>query len=202
QPAIASAERVFEFLDAEEEIPDKAASAALPEVRGRVSFENVSFRYEPAKPLIEVFNFEVEPGQTIAIVGPTGAGKTTIVNLLMRFYDVDGGSIRVDGVDVRDLRRDDLRRMFGMVLQDTWLFAASIRDNIAYGRIGATDEEVVEAAQSAYFDHFVRTLPDGYATHIDDEASNLSAGQRQLLTTARASIADPAGLILDEATSG
>jgi ATP-binding cassette, subfamily B, multidrug efflux pump len=201
QSGIASAERVFEFLDAEEEIPDSPTAVTLPELRGRVSFENVSFRYEPAKPLIEDFNFEVEPGQTIAIVGPTGAGKTTIVNLLMRFYDVDGGSIRVDGVDVRDIRRDDLRRMFGMVLQDTWLFSASIRENIAYGKVGATDEEVVEASQEAYFDHFVRTLPDGYATHIDDEASNLSAGQRQLLTIARAFIADPAVLILDEATS-
>jgi ATP-binding cassette subfamily B protein len=201
QSGIASAERVFEFLDAEEEIPDSATAIALPEIRGRVSLENVSFRYEPAKPLIEDFNFKVEPGQTIAIVGPTGAGKTTIVNLLMRFYDVDGGSIKVDGVDVRDLRRDDLRKTFGMVLQDTWLFSASIRDNIAYGRTGATDDEVVEAAQSAYFDHFVRTLPDGYATHIDDDASNLSAGQRQLLTIARAFIADPAVLILDEATS-
>ena len=201
QSGIASAERVFEFLDADEEIPDSASAVALPEARGRVTFDNVSFRYEPAKPLIEDFNFDVEPGQTIAIVGPTGAGKTTVVNLLMRFYDVDGGSIKVDGVDLRELRRDDLRRKFGMVLQDTWLFSASIRDNIAYGKIGATDDEVVEASQEAYFDHFVRTLPEGYATHIDDEASNLSAGQRQLLTIARAFIADPAVLILDEATS-
>jgi ATP-binding cassette, subfamily B, multidrug efflux pump len=201
QSGFASAERVFEFLDAEEEVPDRADAKILADVEGRVRFEDVSFRYEPAKPLIEEFDFEVAPGQTIAIVGPTGAGKTTIVNLLMRFYDVGGGSIKVDGVDIRDIRRDSLRSSFGMVLQDTWLFSGTIRENIAYGKNGATDEEVVEAAQQACFDHFVRTLPDGYATHIDDDAANLSAGQRQLLTIARAFIADPAILILDEATS-
>ena len=201
QSGFASAERVFEFLDAGEEVPDRAGARVASPVEGRVRFDAVSFRYEEAKPLIEDFDFEVAPGQTIALVGPTGAGKTTIVNLLMRFYDVRGGAIRVDGVDIRDFRRDDLRRAFGMVLQDTWLFSGTIRENIAYGKPGASDEEIVEAAQEAYFDHFVRTLPDGYATHVDDEASNLSAGQRQLLTIARAFIADPAILILDEATS-
>jgi ATP-binding cassette subfamily B protein len=151
--------------------------------------------------LIENFQLDVKPGQTIAIVGPTGAGKTTVVNLLMRFYDVDQGSIRIDGNDLRELPRDALRRQFGMVLQDTWLFGGTIRENIAYGKPGAGDEEIVAAAQAAHFDGFVRTLPDGYATRIDDEVSNLSAGQRQLLTIARAFIADPPILILDEATS-
>ncbi|TMC55180.1 MAG: ABC transporter ATP-binding protein [Chloroflexi bacterium] len=201
QSGIASAERVFELLDAEEEIPDPVLVRPLPSVRGQVAFENVSFRYEPGRPLIQDFNLDVAPGQTIAIVGPTGAGKTTIVNLLMRFYDVDSGSIRLDGRDVRELPRAELRRAFGMVLQDTWLFAASIRDNIAYGKLGATDEEVVAAAEAAHFDGFVRSLPEGYATRLDDDVSNLSAGQRQLLTIARAFIADPPILILDEATS-
>jgi ATP-binding cassette subfamily B protein len=201
QSGIASAERVFELLDAEEEVPDVLTAGSASETRGRVTFDGVSFRYDPDRPLIEDFDLDVRPGQTIAIVGPTGAGKTTVVNLLMRFYDVDKGAIRVDGEDVRDLPRDALRRKFGMVLQDTWLFAASIRDNIAYGKLGATDEEVVAAAQAAHFDSFVRTLPDGYSTLIEDDVSNLSAGQRQLLTIARAFIADPAILILDEATS-
>ena len=201
QSGIASAERVFELLDAEEEVEDVAPLAPAGPTRGQVTFDHVDFRYEPQRPLIEDFNLDVEPGQTIAIVGPTGAGKTTIVNLLMRFYDVDGGAIRVDGTDIREMPRELLRQRFGMVLQDTWLFGGTIRDNIAYGRIGATDEEVVAAAQAAHFDSFVRALPDGYSTYVDDEVSNLSAGQRQLLTIARAFVADPAILILDEATS-
>ena len=201
QSGVASAERVFELLDAEEESPDPVPATPLSPVRGQVSFDHVSFRYEPDRPLIGDFTLEVEPGQTIAIVGPTGAGKTTIVNLLMRFYDVDSGSIRLDGVDTRDIPRAELRRNFGMVLQDTWLFAASIRENIAYGKLEATDEEVGAAARAAHFDGFVRSLPEGYATKLDDDVSNISAGQRQLLTIARAFIADPPILILDEATS-
>ncbi len=201
QSGVASAERVFELLDGEEESSDRDAPARLEGVEGRVTFDGVSFRYRPDEPLIEDFQLDVAPGQTVAIVGHTGAGKTTMVNLLMRFYDVDGGAIRLDGIDIRDLRRDDLRRAFGMVLQDSWLFSGTIRDNIAYGRLDATEAEVVEAAEAAHFDHFVRTLPDGYDTVLDDEASILSAGQRQLLTIARAFIADPSILILDEATS-
>jgi ATP-binding cassette subfamily B protein len=200
QSGLASAERVFEFLDAEEEVPDQAR-AELPDPQGEVALEHVSFRYEPEKPLITDFNLEVRPGQTIAIVGPTGAGKTTIVNLLMRFYDIDAGRICLDGINTRDLRRDDVRRVFGMVLQDTWLFTGTIRDNIGYGKVGATNEEIVAAAQAAYVDPFVRTLPEGYDTVLTDDASNISAGQKQLLTIARAFLADPTVLILDEATS-
>ncbi len=204
QSGLASAERVFEFLGEEEETPDVLNS--LPPLRegqgkGAVELEHVSFRYEPEKPLITDVNLEVRPGQTIALVGPTGAGKTTIVNLLMRFYDIDEGRIRLDGINTRDLRRDDVRRVFGMVLQDTWLFTGTIRDNIGYGKIGATTEEIVAAAQAAYVDQFVRTLPDGYDTVLTDDASNISAGQKQLLTIARAFLADPTVLILDEATS-
>jgi ATP-binding cassette subfamily B protein len=201
QSGVASSERVFELLDAAEETPDAREEGEAASARGRVTFEGVRFRYEADRPLIEDFNLDVEPGQTIAIVGPTGAGKTTVVNLLMRFYDVDEGAIRIDGTDIRELPRDELRRKFGMVLQDTWLFGGTIRDNIAYGKPGATDEEIVAAAQAAHFDGYVRTLPDGYDTRIEDDVSNLSAGQRQLLTIARAFIADPAILILDEATS-
>ncbi|MCX8007641.1 MAG: ABC transporter ATP-binding protein/permease [Coriobacteriia bacterium] len=201
QSTVASAERVFELLDEAEETPDPVQPVVLERVRGRVEFDRVSFRYVPDKPLIEDLSLTVEPGHTVAIVGPTGAGKTTLVNLLMRFYDVDDGAIRIDGVDVRDMARDDLRRIFGMVLQDTWLFGGTIRENIAYGKEGATEEEIVAAAQAAHVDHFVRTLPDGYDTRIDDDAANISQGERQLLTIARAFLADPQILILDEATS-
>jgi len=200
QSGLASAERVFEFLDAEEEVPDQVR-AELRDPQGEVALEHVSFRYEPEKPLITDFNLEVRPGQTIAIVGPTGAGKTTIVNLLMRFYDIDEGRICLDGINTRDLHRDDVRRVFGMVLQDTWLFTGTIRDNIGYGKIGATQEEIVAAAQAAYVDPFVRTLPEGYDTVLSEDAANISAGQKQLLTIARAFLRDPTVLILDEATS-
>jgi len=205
QSGLASAERVFEFLDAEEEAPDRAVNSLSlmgeAQGRGQVALEHVSFRYDADKPLITAFSLEAQPGQTIALVGPTGAGKTTIVNLLMRFYEIDGGHIRLDGVDARDLSRDDVRRVFGMVLQDTWLFTGTIRDNIAYGKLGSTTEEIVAAAQAAYVDPFVRTLPDGYDTVLNDDASNISAGQKQLLTIARAFLADRTVLILDEATS-
>jgi ATP-binding cassette subfamily B protein len=195
---------VFELLDEPEEIADPVAPALLAEpASGRVTFEDVSFRYVPDKPLIQDLNVTVEPGETVAIVGPTGAGKTTLVNLLMRFYDVDSGRITVDGIDTRELTRDNLRQTFGMVLQDTWLFSGTIRDNIAYGADGGRVDEprLIEAAEAAQVDHFVRTLPDGYDTVIDDEATNVSAGERQLLTIARAFLADPPILILDEATS-
>jgi ATP-binding cassette subfamily B protein len=200
QSGIASAERVFELLDADEQTPE-ADGAQLERPRGHVELRNVSFRYVEDKPLIEDLDLEVRPGESVAIVGPTGAGKTTLVNLLMRFYDVDAGRISIDGVSVMDMARDDVRRCFGMVLQDTWLFAGTIRDNIAYGASGATDEQVVAAARAARVDHFVRTMPDGYDTVLDDDASNLSAGEKQLLTIARAFLADRPILILDEATS-
>ncbi len=201
QSAVASAERVFELLDEAEEIADPAAPRKLGPTRDAVAFEDVSFRYEPDKPLIDDLSLVADAGHTIAIVGPTGAGKTTLVNLLMRFYELDGGRITIDGIDTRDLTRDDLRRTFGMVLQDTWLFHGTLRDNIAYGKVGATQEEVEAAAEAAHVDHFVRTLPDGYDTIIDDDATNLSAGEKQLLTIARAFLANPSILILDEATS-
>ncbi len=200
QSGLASAERVFEFLAADEESPDRV-SAELSAPAGRVQLQNVSFRYEPDKPLIEDFDLDVRRGETVAIVGPTGAGKTTIVNLLMRFYEIDRGRILLDGVDTRELSRDTVRRSFGMVLQDTWLFAGTIRDNIAYGREGATQDEIVAAAQAAHADPFIRALPDGYDTLLDEDASNISAGEKQLLTIARAFLADPPILILDEATS-
>jgi ATP-binding cassette, subfamily B, multidrug efflux pump len=205
QSGMASAERVFEFLDSPEEAPERpgaGSQAARPaHVAGRVTLEHVSFRYDPGKPLIEDFSLDAAPGQMIAIVGPTGAGKTTVVNLLMRFYEIDSGRITLDGADYRDLTRDQVRRCFGMVLQDTWLFAGTIRDNIGYGRQGATDADIVAAARAAYADHFIRTLPDGYDTLLDEDASGISAGQKQLLTIARAFLADPPVLILDEATS-
>ncbi len=201
QSGLASAERVFEFLAAPEETPDRVPAAALPEVQGHVAFDRVSFRYLPDKPLIEDFSLDVRSGESVAIVGPTGAGKTTIVNLLMRFYDIDAGRITLDGVDTRDLPRDSVRRAFGMVLQDSWLFAGTIRDNIAYGKEGATMEEIVAAATAAHVDQFVRTLPDGYDTVLEEDAGNISAGQKQLITIARAFLADPSILILDEATS-
>jgi ATP-binding cassette subfamily B multidrug efflux pump len=201
QSGLASAERVFEFLGAPEETPDRVGAAASRATSGHVEFDRVSFRYLPDKPLIEDFSLDVRPGETVAIVGPTGAGKTTIVNLLMRFYDIDGGAIRLDGTDTRELPRDAVRRAVGMVLQDSWLFAGTIRDNIAYGKEGATMDEIVAAATAAHVDPFVRTLPDGYDTVLDEDASNISAGQRQLITIARAFLADPSILVLDEATS-
>jgi ATP-binding cassette, subfamily B, multidrug efflux pump len=200
QSGVASAERVFEFLDAEDEIADPDEPVRPGQVEGRVVFEDVAFQYVPDKPLIRGLNLVVEPGESCAIVGPTGAGKTTLVNLLMRFYDVDSGRILLDGHDINEMTRDDLRGSFGMVLQDTWLFGGTIKENIAYGA-DATDEQVLEAARAAYVDHFVRTLTDGYDTVLDDEASNVSAGEKQLITIARAFLSDPAILILDEATS-
>jgi ATP-binding cassette, subfamily B, multidrug efflux pump len=201
QSGVASAERVFELLDAEEQKPDPAEETLPAQRRGRVEFEGVSFSYRPEQPLIEDLSLVAEPGQTVAIVGPTGAGKTTLVNLIMRFYELDAGRITLDGVDITALKREDLRSQIGMVLQDTWLFGGTIRDNIAYGKPGATEEEIVAAAQATYVDRFVRTLPDGYDTVIDEEASNVSAGEKQLLTIARAFLASPSLLILDEATS-
>lgn len=201
QSTVASAERVFEILDEEEQVPEVENPVVLEKPRGDVVFNHVRFGYDPEHLLIEDMNIDVKQGQTIAIVGPTGAGKTTLINLLMRFYEVNGGSITVDGVNIAEMRRGDLRSLFGMVLQDTWLFNGTIRDNIAYGREGATDEEVVRAAKMAYADHFIRTLPGGYNTVLNEEASNISQGQKQLLTIARAILADPAILILDEATS-
>ncbi len=200
QSTLASAERVFELLDENEEPIDAAVPADVA-ATGHVAFDGVAFRYEPSRPLIEQMDIDVRSGETVAIVGPTGAGKTTLVNLLMRFYDVDEGRILLDGRDIRTLPRPLLRRQFGMVLQDTWLFNGTIRDNIAYGREGATREEVEAAARAAHADHFIRTLPHGYDTELNEEASNISQGQRQLLTIARALLADPPVLILDEATS-
>jgi ATP-binding cassette subfamily B protein len=201
QSAVASAERVFELLDEKEEKPDPVGAPAFRQPAGSVVFDDVSFRYEPDRPLIEGLDLTVPAGATVAIVGPTGAGKTTLVNLLMRFYEIDGGTIAIDGIDTRDLQRDALRKSFGMVLQDTWLFHGTIRENIEYGRLSATEEELHAAAEAAHVDHFVRTLPDGYDTVIDDDATNVSAGEKQLLTIARAFLADPPILILDEATS-
>ena len=201
QSGIASLERVLELLDAEEQSPEPAATADPQPVRGRIVFDDVTFSYDPDSPLIEGLNVAAEPGQTIAIVGPTGAGKTTLVNLLMRFYDLDGGTISLDGRDIASFPRRELRSNIGMVLQDTWLFGGTIRDNLAYGNPAATDDEIREAARMTYVDRFVHSLPDGYDTVINDEADNVSAGEKQLLTIARAFLADPAILILDEATS-
>jgi len=201
QSGVASAERVFELLDAEEQSPDAVDAKVVHDPQGRVAFEDVSFAYLPDKPLIEHLSLVAAPGQSVAIVGPTGAGKTTLVNLVMRFYELDGGRITLDGVDIASMTRDDLRSEIGMVLQDTWLFGGTIRDNIAYGRPGATEDDIQAAARATYVDRFVRALPDGYDTVIDDEGSNLSTGERQLITIARAFLAAPSLLILDEATS-
>ncbi|WP_329217090.1 ABC transporter ATP-binding protein/permease [Streptomyces sp. NBC_01485] len=202
QSGVASAERIFELLDAEEQEADPVAAQRPAELRGLVSLEGVSFRYDPQKPLIEDLSLTVEPGHTVAIVGPTGAGKTTLVNLLMRFYDVSGGRIALDGVDIATMSRDDLRAGIGMVLQDTWLFGGTIAENIAYGASReVTRGEIEEAARAAHADRFVRTLPDGYDTVIDDEGSGVSAGEKQLITIARAFLSDPVILVLDEATS-
>jgi ATP-binding cassette subfamily B protein len=200
QSTVAAAERVFEVLD-EEEMPADSHENVIEYPKGAVRFDHVSFGYNPGVPVIRDLDLNVQPGDVVAIVGPTGAGKTTLVNLLMRFYDVDAGRISVDGVDITSLPRENLRRQFGMVLQDTWLFGGTIMDNIRYGKADATDEEVYYAARMAHADHFIRTLPDGYDTVLNEEASNISTGQRQLITIARALLADPSVLILDEATS-
>jgi ATP-binding cassette subfamily B protein len=201
QSTIASAERVFELLDEQEELPEAVDAQVIEAAQGAVQFQHVSFGYKDDVLLMEDMNIDVQPGQMIAIVGPTGAGKTTLVNLLMRFYEVNGGQILVDGVHITQLKRGDLRRTFGMVLQDTWLFNGTIRDNIAYGREGASEEEIIRASKAAHADHFIRTLPESYKTVLNDDATNISQGQKQLLTIARAFLADPEILILDEATS-
>jgi len=201
QQTMAAAERVFEFLGEEEETPDKVSPVNCDQIEGRVTFKNVHFGYSQDKIITNDFSADIKKGQKIAIVGPTGAGKTTMVKLLMRFYDVSSGAIEVDGYDIRDFSRGDLRSMFGMVLQDAWLSGGTIRENIRYGRLTATDEEVIAAAKAAQVDHFVRTLPGGYNMEINEEAGNVSQGEKQLLTIARAILADPKILILDEATS-
>lgn len=201
QSTIACAERVFEILDEEEEIPDSENAVVLSSPRGEVSFSHVAFSYKEDEPLIEDMDLDVKQGHTIAIVGPTGAGKTTLVNLLMRFYEINAGKIKIDGVDIRDIKRSELRKLFGMVLQDTWLYNGTIKENIAYGKENASMEEIVRAARAAHADHFIRTLPEGYNTVLNEEATNISQGQKQLLTIARAILANPAVLILDEATS-
>jgi ATP-binding cassette subfamily B protein len=201
QSGVASAERVFELLDAEEQSGEPAVPARPERLRGRVTLENVDFRYLPDRPLIEKLSLKVEPGQKVAIVGPTGAGKTTLVNLLMRFYEVSGGRITLDGTDIAQMSREELRSSIGMVLQDTWLFGGTIAENIGYGREGATREQIEAAARAAHADRFIRTLPEGYDTVIDDEGSGVSAGEKQLVTIARAFLSDPVILVLDEATS-
>lgn len=201
QSTVASAERVFDLLDEEEMIKEVENPINSKENRGAVEFEHVKFGYQEDRILINDMNIKAEPGQMVAIVGPTGAGKTTLVNLLLRFYEVNGGRILVDGIDITKMNRADLRSKFGMVLQDTWLFNGSIRDNIAYGKEHATEEEIINAAKAAHADHFIRVLPDGYDTILNEEVSNISQGQKQLLTIARALLANPEIMILDEATS-
>ena len=201
QAAFASAKRTFELLDEEEEIPDPALPVSLPRAEGRIAFDHISFGYDPSQLLMKDINFTASPGQKIAVVGSTGAGKTTLVNLLMRFYEINGGKISIDGISVADMTRSELRRNFGMVLQDTWLFGGTIAENIAYGKPDASREEIIAAAKAAKVDYFIRTMPQGYGTMLDNEASNLSAGQRQLLTIARVFLTNPPILILDEATS-
>jgi len=201
QSMAASAERVFEFLNEAEEKESAKEFKEIKEVKGNIKFENVKFGYNPDRMVIKGFSADIQAGQKVAIVGPTGAGKTTMVNLLMRFYDIDSGSIKIDGIDIKDMRREDVRKLFGMVLQDTWLFNGTIKENIAYARPDATEDEIIEAAKSAYADHFIRTLPEGYNTVINEEADNISQGEKQLLTIARAMLANPPMLILDEATS-
>ncbi|MFN3692104.1 MAG: ABC transporter ATP-binding protein [Fervidobacterium sp.] len=201
QSTLAASERVFEILDKEEEIPDKEDALELEKVQGNITFQNVKFSYFPDKPLIENLNIEVKSGQMVAIVGPTGAGKTTLVNLLMRFYEIQGGKITVDGIDIRDIKRYNLRKHFGMVLQDTWLFSGTIRENIAYGKEDATQEDVINAAKLAQVHHFIMAMPNGYDTVIGEDSTNISQGEKQLITIARAFLTDPDILILDEATS-
>ncbi len=201
QQMIAAAERVFTFLGQPEEDPERDNLVSLPAVKGQVEFDNVVFGYLPGKTIIKGFSAKIEPGQRIAIVGPTGAGKTTMVNLLMRFYEIASGSIKVDGVDTRNMKRSDVRKMFGMVLQDTWLFNGSVRDNLAYANPEANENDIIEAAKTAHLDHFIRALPKGYKTELNEEADNISEGEKQLLTISRAMLADPPILILDEATS-
>lgn len=201
QSTAAAVERVFEFLEEDEEVPESDEPIKIEDVAGRVEFDNVVFGYNEDKTIIRGFSAKIEPGQRVAIVGPTGAGKTTMVNLLMRFYDVGEGSIKIDGIDVRDIRRSDLRKTFGMVLQDTWLFNGTIKENIGYGKLGASDEEIFAAAKAAHADHFIHALPKGYDLELNEEADNISQGEKQLLTIARAMLADPPMLILDEATS-
>lgn len=201
QSGVASAERVFEFLDAPEISPEPAPVALPDRVRGHIEFDHVAFSYSPDKPLIRDLSLTVEPGQTVAIVGPTGAGKTTLVNLIMRFYELNSGAIRLDGFNIADMPRDQLRSQIGMVLQDTWIFTGTIRENLAYGRLDATEADIIEAAKATYVDRFVHSLPEGYDTVLNDEGTSVSAGEKQLMTIARAFLADPAILILDEATS-
>jgi len=201
QSGVASAERVFEFLDAEEQDQETATAVLPARTDGHVGFSDVSFSYTPDVPLIEHLSFTAEPGHTVAIVGPTGAGKTTLVNLVMRFYELNSGSISMDGVDITHLSRAELRSRVGMVLQDAWLFGGTIAENIRYGNLAATDEQIRAAAKATYVDRFVRALPDGYDTVIDEEGNNVSAGEKQLITIARAFVANPSLLILDEATS-
>ena len=201
QAALASANRTFELLDETEEIPDPAQPEVLERAKGNISFEHVSFGYDPKKILMKDISFSAKPGQKIAVVGSTGAGKTTLVNLLMRFYEINGGKISIDGVDTSKMTRKGLRQNFGMVLQDTWLFGGTIAENIAYSKPDATREEIVAAAKAAKVDYFIRTMPQGYDTMLDNDAANLSAGQRQLLTIARVFLCNPPILILDEATS-